>query len=894
MNIRKKTILILLICTIIPMGFVCMLGYFQARRALESQRMEELKIIADLRAKRIEDFFDNQKKNIIIARKRPTIVQYCSMLKAYSGDFSSPFYKTVRDELDRALTLYIPVYKFTNVFIANPEGRIVYALDRSSPQELLGKAIPDQWKKAIVETENIIRLSDIVASKKEKDQFAISYLVSISSNESQFVGMAVFETDLSPIYELIQNTTGLGETGETLIAKKYGNHVLFLNPLRHDPDAALKRRVVFGERQAIPVQEAVIGKNGSGISVDYRGQEVISVWRHLPDLDWGLVVKMDVSEAFRTVTTLRDFILLLVIAVIILSIFAALVVAKSISDPIQTLQRGVEEIGKGHLDHKVATKAKDEIGQLGRAFDQMTEQLRSVTVSRDELDREIKERIEVGRKLQININKASERIKKLNCFFGISRLVENRELNLNELIQGIVELIPSAMRYPETTCAKIALKGQEFRTDNFEETEWSINRHIAVGGKTVGFLDVYCLAKIPEGNVGPFLKEEKDLVDAIAERVGRIVERKKSQKALLESENRFRDLVEHSITGISIIQDGQIVYQNPEQEKLLGPLPRPIIFADADSIHPDDVEKVNRYYQAMRKKNFQDSPIDFKFCMSGKNVKQDRMKWVQCQTNRIKFQGKDALLLNIMDITKTKELEQLLTRQDKMASLGRVAAGIAHEIRNPLSGINIYLNTLKNYFRKGGNEEKVEEIMKQIQSASIKIESVIRRVMDFAKPSEPEMNLIDMNIPISEAISLTAVSLRKSGIEISTSLENNLPLIYADKHMMEEVFLNLLNNAAEAMKAMESDQKVIITSFAEDDHIIIEISDSGPGVPKKIQNEIFDPYFTTKHEGTGIGLSFCYRIITDHGGSLTVSDSHLGGATFHIDIPVKDKKTETS
>ncbi len=148
------------------------------------------------------------------------------------------------------------------------------------------------------------------------------------------------------------------------------------------------------------------------------------------------------------------------------------------------------------------------------------------------------------------------------------------------------------------------------------------------------------------------------------------------------------------------------------------------------------------------------------------------MKWVHCQASQIEYQGKDAVMVNMMDMTKTKELEHLLIIQDKMASLGRVAAGIAHEIRNPLSGINIYLNTLKKLHHQAGSEEKVEQILRHLQSASIKIESVIRRVMDFAKPSEPKLTLIDINEPITDAINLTAVTMRKSGVNIETFLSN--------------------------------------------------------------------------------------------------------------------------
>lgn len=1017
MTIRKKMILIVLACTIIPMCFVGMLGYFHARKTLEAVRMEKLKSIADLKVKRIEDFFADQKKHIMVAQQRPTLKKYTAMLADFSGDFSSPIYETIRNELDRALTIYEPVYGFINVFVANPEGRIIYVLDRSSARKLLGQTIPDLWGKSFADGQNGIRLSDIFASKIGTGRFSMVFLATIRSDDGQFVGVAAFETDMTPIYELIQNITGLGETGETLIAKKVGNRALFLNPLRHDPDAALKRSIDFGERQATDVQQALKNRNGCGLSVDYRSQKVLAAWRYIPSLDWGMVAKIDLAEAFEPITTLRDFVLVLVIAVIVLSIFAAFIVAKSLSDPIQALQQGVEEIGKGNFDHKIATNAKDEIGQLGRAFDKMTEQLKTVTASRDELDKEIKERKNVERELQKSMDEVGERIKELNCLFEISRLVERRGLTLKEILQGIVELIPPAWQYSDITCAKIVLEGQEFKTSNFKDTKWRLSQEIIVSGEPKGTLVVSYMQEIPESSEGPFLREERNLIDAISERLGKIVERswaqedlrkgeekyrelmdnmhsgvavyevvdrgedfvfkdfnrsgekiekivrknvigrrvtevfpgvkelgifevfqrvwrtgvpeyfsggvyqdhrnppswresyvyklssgeivsvyqdvteqKLAHKALEESEKRFRDLVENSLTGISIIKDGQIVYQNPKQERLLGPLPRPIKFKDTESIHPDDVAKVDAFYQSISAGKLPIGAMDFRFYPPGEKANLSNMKWIHCQASRIEYQGKDAMLVNIMDMTQAKVLEHLLTIQDKMASLGRVAAGIAHEIRNPLSGINIYLNTLKKLHHQDGSEEKVDQILSNLQSASIKIESVIRRVMDFAKPSEPKLTLIDINEPITDAINLTAVTMRKSGIKIEKFLKDDLPQSYADKNLIAEMVLNLLNNAAEAMKTMEAGKKIVVASFVQDDHIVMQVSDSGPGVPQEIRDKILDPYFTTKHEGTGIGLSLCLRIITDHGGSLTVLDSEFGGAEFRIEIPINPNK----
>jgi PAS domain S-box-containing protein len=373
-----------------------------------------------------------------------------------------------------------------------------------------------------------------------------------------------------------------------------------------------------------------------------------------------------------------------------------------------------------------------------------------------------------------------------------------------------------------------------------------------------------------------------------------ITERKRAEETLRESEQRSRDLVENSLTGIFIIQDDKIIYKNPEQERLFGHLPEPFKFTDFEGVHPDDVENFERFLQTVLSGDARTLDTEIRFYPAGKIDSGVDMRWVHCRASLIEYQGKDAILVNMMDITRTRTLEHLVLMEQKMVSLGHVAAGIAHEIRNPLSGINVYLTTLQKIYDGLDNfepetKEKIKRIIEQLQSASGKIESVIKRVMDFSKPNVLKLALTDVNQSIEEAINLSSVTLRKSGIIIEKSLTPDLPQCYADPHLIEQVILNLITNAAEAMKKIGDPKKIAVTSYKETSSIIIKISDSGPGVPSNIRDKIFDPFFTTKSNSSGIGLSISHRIITDHGGSLDVSTSKWGGAEFRIKIPLEKR-----
>jgi PAS domain S-box-containing protein len=499
------------------------------------------------------------------------------------------------------------------------------------------------------------------------------------------------------------------------------------------------------------------------------------------------------------------------------------------------------------------------------------------------------EREKTEKDLRISMDALGERIKELNCLFGVSRLVEKRHISLDELFQGIVDLIPPAWQYPQITCTRLNINQQEFKSENFRETAWRLDKEIIVNNRPAGQITVCYLEEMPESDEGPFLAEEKNLIDALAERLGRIIERKKTEEALQASEKRFRRLVENSLAGISIVQDTQVVYQNKEQERLLGPLPRSYILGDYNNIHPDDVEKVRKLSQDITTGKINTLDADFRYAPKGDMA---NSIWIHCRAHKIVFRQRESILFNLMDMTQIKELEKLLLIQDKMASLGRVAAGIAHEIRNPLSGINIYLNTLEKFFRRGENEEKVKDVFQHLLSASRKIESVIRRVMDFSKPSEPNFIVADINQSIYEAIKLTSVTLRKSGIKLEKVLTDDLPKCRLDPQQIEEVILNLLNNAADAMRSMVGEKKIKVTSSANDKYVTVKVLDSGPGILMENKDTVFDPFFTTKSDSTGIGLSICHRIIADHGGKIDVQTSKWGGAEFCISIPVVVTQTE--
>ncbi len=242
------------------------------------------------------------------------------------------------------------------------------------------------------------------------------------------------------------------------------------------------------------------------------------------------------------------------------------------------------------------------------------------------------------------------------------------------------------------------------------------------------------------------------------------------------------------------------------------------------------------------------------------------------------------------DVTDRARAAAEMLKVQKLESLGILAGGIAHEIRNPLSAVNISIATIESVCDgseglEPGAREKIRLIAEQAKSAAAKMTTVIQRVMDFSKPTPPHMELVNLNEAIEEAIRLSASTLRRGGVAVRRDLAPDLPACRADLRLVEQVLVNLITNAYQAMERTAGVKHMEISSAVQDGGIVIRVADSGPGVPSALRGRIFDPFFTTRKDGSGIGLSFSHRIVADHGGTLGVGTSKWGGAEFRIEIP---------
>ena len=835
---------------------------------------------------------------------------------------------------------------FPEIYATNRYGVIIGSTGRTSDY----LQADEQWyQKAVAEKAFWV---GNVEYDESSDTYALDIVVNLYDDEGNFLGILKAVLDIQEVINIMKQIEAAVEydTTEFKLITKDRKIIYSTEDFRLFEDVSKELFSRFeqeGEHTEYFIAEG--DKLGEGQELfahahskghgDYKG------------LGWTLIVEHKTEEIFAPVAKLKNILLIISFIVTTFAVLIGLFISRSISTPIKKLKAAAAEIGKGKLDTKIDISSKNEIGKLAQSFNEMTYKLKEFHAN---LEKKVQERtseltsanVKLGEKVDVHTSAQKtleQRLKVINCLYDLSKLIERPKISLEQIFQETVHLIRKAYRYPHVTCVRITFDGIKYKTDNFKKTELSQCAHIKIQEDKAGTIEVYYLGEKAEGDKPPFLKEERDLLDAIAEHLGGIAGRKQTGEKL----ELFRNLIDRSNDCIFVIdpQWGRFLDANDQASESLGYTREELLgmaFRNIEQSIPDDSS-----WQEQRKQ----LDIEGDVVIQGQHRRKDGTTFfVETSLKLLSQKKRDYIVAVARDITERKQAEEAaalaytkleeangelketqsqLVQSEKMASIGQLAAGVAHEMNTPVGFVTSNFKTLEGYVTKfksllelydklvGGIDDsektelldkanaisksrddmKIDFILEDLQElfddsreGLDRVTNIIQNLRDFSRIDQAEeFDEYDLNAGI-EATLVVAGNEIKYDADVKTDL-SKMPHIYCNASQVNQVFLNVLVNAAQAIKSKEREDKGTITirTYATDDQAVCEISDNGTGIASENLPRVFDPFFTTKPvgSGTGLGLSVSYDIIVNkHKGEL-LADSTVGeGTTFTIKLPI--------
>ncbi|HZL87382.1 MAG TPA: PAS domain S-box protein [Pirellulaceae bacterium] len=373
-----------------------------------------------------------------------------------------------------------------------------------------------------------------------------------------------------------------------------------------------------------------------------------------------------------------------------------------------------------------------------------------------------------------------------------------------------------------------------------------------------------------------------------------VTERKRATEALRESEERFRSLVEHGFDGINVVDAlGTILYASPAAARTLGYTAEELLGLNGFSfVHPDDVERM----LGLMGKLLLD-PMEIHTPTLRLRHKNGEWRWVEATArNLLDHPATRGVVVNWRDITERKLAEDKLAIQQaellhaaRLSTMGQMVATMSHEISQPLSALSNYSAACSAMLQaqRPSDPEKLRGYVQEISRQTQRAGSIVKRLRAFGSKTTPEQDLCDLNWLLKDSVELVASDLRRNGVTVEWDLPESSLRLPVDRIQFQQVMVNLLTNACDAMLSVEPAAKILsIRCRAEPGCAVVEVQDQGIGLSETVMQHLYQPFFSTKPDGMGLGLSICQSILEGHGGTIEAMNSEPGGAIFRLRLPL--------
>jgi PAS domain S-box-containing protein len=623
-----------------------------------------------------------------------------------------------------------------------------------------------------------------------------------------------------------------------------------------------------------------------------RARSKIVKYQYFRDWDWIIAAGSYEEEIFGATYETRRYIYAVAALTLVLVLALTVMLSSILTRPILALTEVTARMARGDLTQTYPVDRNDEIGVLAKSFNRMAEQIRNNTVN---LERTVEQRTqELGesRERYRNTSHLLNNILQASTEYAIIATdLAGTILQYNTGAQNLfgwpAEQMVGRQRLATTYPPRKDWKGTftdwlRTRLDESGVCEYETTR-VRRGGEPFPCHTVVTLIKNPDGREIGFLEVSRDMT-----------ERRRLERQLREARDYLSSIVESSVDVIVTADPGgKVTFINQAVRDVLGFAPEEMIGTHISRVYERGIDEAwdlmeelsckgvaRNYEMRLFRKDGTTVPI-----LTSAGLLRDE-------------QGRVIGTVGIFtDITARKKLEaelqktqQSLVQAVKLKAIGDLVAGVAHELNNPLMASEAILQVL---LERGDFDEDTARRLALLRRVNERIASIVGHLRDFSRQSDTSLVPLALGVPIEDALLITRQQLLNHQIELTTDLAKDLPPILGDRNQLEQVFLNLIANARDAMDDRGGEKRLAIRAYVDDDgawpQVVVEVGDTGGGIPASVIDKIFDPFFSTKEvgKGTGLGLSICYGIVQAHAGKITVKSNPGVGTTFRIAIPAQ-------
>ena len=763
-TIRNKLIIIFLLVSILPFIILGYTIYKEGESILREKIFNQLSNIADGKEKKIRNWFIERFNDTeMIAHNKFMEINLSKLLevkKDYEQKGVASLKYTESEEYNNItsfLNMTINQFGvFSEIFILDTTGHVILSTNPKRLNE--DESDTDFYKISMTQKEVYIKdvyIDDVYyPGRFNQPIITFSDVIYDYRGEEHGVvnGVVVAKIKVNEILEpLVEEASGMGKTGEEILVNKDNISLLSLKGFN---DSALKYKLP----RENPSTLAIEGKNGIVEGIDHTKKHILAAYRHIPDLNWGLVVKMDIDEAYEPINKLFKIIIIFTVIGIGFILFLISQVSRRVAAPLIEMKSIAREISNGNYQkgNDYELKRTDEIGDLAHSI----------------------------REMSVSLNKNQSEVENYKQELE-SKLIEISEKNLNL---------------------------------------------------------------------------------------------EKTYQELYKTKNNLEKIVEHS-KDIIITTDinGNIVEFNPEAEEKLGYKKDVVIGEPASILYENPAERkeimdfVNRFGVVRNR--------EVHLLSKNGDVHHVSLTISQLKNDAGEIAGTVGIS---KDISEERMLQYKLIQSEKMAGIGTLASGIAHEINNPLAGILGMAEAILDE----NDLRKVNSYARDIVRYTLETTAIVKELLTYSRQTQNEsISTIDMAVILENSIKMAKHTVDFSSITIISDMKKGC-WTSANAGEMQQVFINLIINAIHAME--EKGGKLILSCYKNDDSIKAVVTDTGIGIKKDYLSQIYNPFFTTKPvgKGTGLGLYVVYKIVTKYNGHIDVISDEGKGTSFVLTFPI--------